>query len=212
MKKTQFSFAVTSAIFCSLFFMATNYMTTDYIWCIYPIYAIMFWPLGVYLFQSKNIKRYSVIGSLLTIGMLTFCNLYTSSGHFWFLYIVLPMIWWPVCIGMGSRALSFGFTLFSFLMIGSSYVLLNIFYSPGHPWSIYVLYVLIWFPLLSYFHGKYKSLTVAVIGTIIHGVFFTVVNAITSPHTIWAVYPIFAILWWPLSVYYFVTKPQKMLE
>jgi len=34
----------------------------------------------------------------------------------------------------------------------------------------------------------------------------------TTPHVIWAVYPSFAILWWPLAMYFFRTKKDKTNE
>lgn len=32
--------------------------------------------------------------------------------------------------------------------------------------------------------------------------FFVFINLYYTPNTIWAIYPIFAILWWPLSMYF----------
>jgi hypothetical protein len=40
---------------------------------------------------------------------------------------------------------------------------------------------------------------------------FIVVNIVTTPHNIWAVYPIFAFIWWPLATYYFIYKHNKNL-
>jgi hypothetical protein len=39
---------------------------------------------------------------------------------------------------------------------------------------------------------------------------FIAVNFFTTPNRIWAVYPIFALIWWPLSIYYFVYLKQKV--
>ena len=39
--------------------------------------------------------------------------------------------------------------------------------------------------------------------------FFIIVNHMTSPHTIWFVYPAFGILWWPLSMYYYKVRKKK---
>ncbi|GAF18181.1 hypothetical protein JCM19046_2741 [Bacillus sp. JCM 19046] len=40
-------------------------------------------------------------------------------------------------------------------------------------------------------------------------IFFVCVNYITSPATIWAVYPIFIAIWWPLSLYFFSYKKDN---
>ncbi len=41
--------------------------------------------------------------------------------------------------------------------------------------------------------------------------FFIFINLYYTPHIIWAIYPIFAILWWPLSMY-FVWSRKKWGE
>ncbi|MGE7842777.1 permease prefix domain 1-containing protein [Lysinibacillus sp. NPDC093712] len=41
--------------------------------------------------------------------------------------------------------------------------------------------------------------------------FFIFINLYYTPNTIWAIYPIFAILWWPLSMY-FVWSRKKWSE
>ncbi len=41
--------------------------------------------------------------------------------------------------------------------------------------------------------------------------FFIFMNIYYTPHTIWAIYPIFAILWWPLAMY-FVWSRKKWSE
>lgn len=39
-------------------------------------------------------------------------------------------------------------------------------------------------------------------------VFFVFINFYYTPDTIWAIYPIFAILWWPLSMYFVWSRKQ----
>jgi len=41
--------------------------------------------------------------------------------------------------------------------------------------------------------------------------FFIFINIYYTPHIIWAIYPIFAILWWPLAMY-FVWSRKKWSE
>ncbi|MFJ7954405.1 permease prefix domain 1-containing protein [Lysinibacillus sp. NPDC096418] len=38
--------------------------------------------------------------------------------------------------------------------------------------------------------------------------FFIFINLYYTPNTIWAIYPIFAILWWPLSMYFVWSRKQ----
>ena len=59
------------------------------------------------------------------------------------------------------------------------------------------------------FAGRGQSLAFAVCGAGLSAAFFIWLNFATTPQVIWAVYPIFAVLWWPLAIYYFVYKPRK---
>ena len=43
-------------------------------------------------------------------------------------------------------------------------------------------------------------------GALLSSALFIAVNIITTPHNIWAVYPIFAFIWWPLATYYFIFR------
>ncbi|MEK5233991.1 permease prefix domain 1-containing protein [Lysinibacillus sp. FSL K6-0232] len=55
------------------------------------------------------------------------------------------------------------------------------------------------------------NLEFSVWGSILIIAFFIFINLYYTPHTIWAIYPIFAILWWPLSMY-FVWSRKKWSE
>jgi len=41
-------------------------------------------------------------------------------------------------------------------------------------------------------------------------IFFALVNYLNTPNHIWAVYPSFAIVWWPLSYYFFKVKGKEI--
>lgn len=46
--------------------------------------------------QSKNDLIFSVIGTLIIIGMLIFSNLYYTPGVIWFVIPMLAVLWWPL--------------------------------------------------------------------------------------------------------------------
>lgn len=72
-------------------------------------------------------------------------------------------------------------------------------------------YAVLWWPLSVRFAKKNTLLTYSVLGTVLTCALFAVLNVFTTPHVIWAVYPIFAMLWWPLSVYFYAV-PRRSKE
>ena len=49
----------------------------------------------------------------------------------------------------------------------------------------------------------------SLVGSALITLFFALVNLFSGARFPWAIYPIFAVLWWPLAIYYFVYKPRK---
>ncbi len=46
--------------------------------------------------KNRNNLLYSVIGSLLIIGLMLFINLYYTPRAIWFVYPAFGVIWWPL--------------------------------------------------------------------------------------------------------------------
>jgi len=53
---------------------------------------------GAGLRRRRNNLLYSVIGSLLIIGLMVFINLYYSPHTVWFVYPMFAVIWWPLSV------------------------------------------------------------------------------------------------------------------
>jgi hypothetical protein len=192
-------------IIVSLFM--TNYVTSpSVIWFYYPAFAVIWWPLSVFLAGPRTIKAYSVVGGLFLAAFFTAENLLKSSFCPWALLTYFPVLMWPVGILLGKRLgklpAARSVTLAGILY----YTILNIFVFPGFPWAIFPAYALLWWPLAIAFANRKSPLLFSVTGTLLSAALFIAVNAVSSPGTIWAVYPIFALLWWPLSTYYFVRR------
>ncbi|GIN84320.1 hypothetical protein J6TS2_07060 [Heyndrickxia sporothermodurans] len=104
---------------------------------------------------------------------------------------------------------------FSFALLGATitivyYSILNILLSPQYPWVIYPAFVVLWWPLSIFYAKKREYFKFSISSSALIIIFFITVNIVSSPHTIWAVYPIFAVLWWPLSMYYYTYKKKLM--
>ena len=46
--------------------------------------------------KNRNNLLYSVIGSLLIVGLMLFINLYYTPRTIWFVYPAFGVIWWPL--------------------------------------------------------------------------------------------------------------------
>jgi hypothetical protein len=204
MKKQQANFAIAGSIMCILFFIIINYTTSPHdIWFIYPSFAVLYWPISVYFLSKGLIKPYSLITSLLFITFLIVENQIHSPQHPWFLYAIYPILWWPILMYAGKYARSLSIAIVGSVFTIIYYGMLNVSLSPQYPWAIYPAYAVLWWPLSLYFTRRKNFWGFSVWASILSIVFFIASNAISSENDIWAVYPSFAILWWPLSMYYY---------
>lgn len=213
MSKNSVGFSIVGSILCILFFLTVNLSTNsmagiDNLWFIYPTFFVLWWPLSIIFAANSNLKAFSVVGSISIIVFLIAVNYTTSSCHPWFLYAVFPVVWWPVTMFAGERAKSIKFALIGSASTILYYTLLNLWISPNYPWAVFPAYAVIWWPMSMYFGPRKKYFALSVMGSFVTILFFTIVNYISSPSTIWAIYPIFAVIWWPLSLYYFHYKKR----
>ena len=208
----QKAFSVIGSLTVILSALVLNLIfTPDEFWFYYPAIAVIWWPLGR-IFHERGLKRsYSVIGAVILLCFLISENIFRSPGIPWVLFGVYPLIMWPVTVFLGDRRGKTGIALlFSLLGIGY-YSVLNLFVFRGFPWAIFPAYALLWWPLSVGAPEKVRELFISISGTILSSALFIVINLVASPRTVWAVYPIFAFIWWPLSVYYFVYR-RRIVE
>ncbi|WP_040205706.1 hypothetical protein [Neobacillus jeddahensis] len=207
MKKIDPGFAIAGSIMSIIFLMLVNYLTSaHYVWFFYPAFVLLLWPVGVYSAKNGKHKQLALSYSVLLIAFLTVENFLHSSQYPWSMFAIYPIFCWPILAYLEKRALTVTVALIGSSSIILYYVILNLFLSPQYPWAIYPSFVVLWWPLAIY-HAKRKTyFAFSVNATVLIAIFFTTVNAVSSPDVVWAVYPIFCVLWWPLSMYYFVYK------
>lgn len=207
MKKFDLGFAVAGCVMSIVFFMLVNFLTSpQYPWFIYPSFALLFWPIGLYCVKYGKHKQLSLIYSALIIAFLTAENYINSPQYPWSIYAIYPIFWWPILVHLEKRARTMTVALAGSISIILYYSILNVLLSPAYPWAIYPAFVVLWWPLVIYHTKKKTFFEFSIHASMLISVFFICVNIISTPNTIWAVYPIFCVLWWPLSMYYFVFK------
>ncbi len=204
------SFAAAGAALTILFLFIVNYVTSPhYPWFIYPAFAALWWPLSV-LLARKYRKAYAFAGSILILIYLITINLVFSPFHLWVLYAAFPVLCWPVILCLGKRAGRLPAAAAISMAAIAYYFLLNTYYSPGFPWFIFPTYAVLWWPISVLYAKKSKLLQLSLGGALITIAFFIVLNMATTPNEMWAVFPVFGIIWWPLTIYCFVFKKQPI--
>ncbi|MBM7631213.1 hypothetical protein [Geomicrobium sediminis] len=170
-------------------------------WSIYVSLFLLLWP-----FSLLPHPVYSTIGAIWIAGLLTAINVIETPVYLWVLYTV-PLIWWPLSAWYPHQFKTKPFAWISFLILGGYYVMLNFIYDDRFPWSIFLLFALLWWPFTRQWSNRPIRYSYLMATTT--SIFFVVVNLITTPHEIWAVYPIFAVLWWPLAMTYFYRRNKE---
>ncbi|GAA0363316.1 hypothetical protein [Bacillus horti] len=207
MDKSKVGFVVAGGIMTILFLLVVNLLTsTLFIWFIYPAFGILLLIMNIVFINNRQYKLQAVLASAFLIGFLVTVNMVHSPSYPWFIYAVFPIIWWPISAFIGRKAGTVTFALVASTSIVLYYVILNNVMGHSYPWAIYPAFAILWWPLTLYYVRKKEYFRFSVVAATFVILFFTTVNVVSTPHTIWAVYPMFAVLWWPLSMYYFYVK------
>jgi hypothetical protein len=202
-------FALLLGVLVTAYCLAINLLLTPgYFWAHHAIFAMLWWPLGLYFSGRSAFKKFSVAGALLIIAYLIVCNL-LSTPYPWALYACFPVVGWPLAMFLGKRIGAFRFSLLGSIITLVWYGALNLLLEPGSPWIIFIAFALLWWPLSVFFHGRRKPHIYAVVMSVLSIAFLLVINSIYSPGAIWAVYPAFALLWWPITLLFAYHKAWR---
>ncbi len=193
-------FALLLGVLITAYCLTVNLLLTPgHFWAIHAIFAALWWPLSLYFSGRNDYKKFSVAGALLTIAYLIGNNL-LSTPYPWALYAYFPVIGWPLAMYFGRRLGSLRFSMIGSLLVLAWYGALNLLLEPGSPWIIFIAFALLWWPLSAFFHGRRRPHIYALVMSALSIAFFAAVNAIYSPGAVWAIYPAFALLWWPMTL------------
>jgi hypothetical protein len=107
-----------------------------------------------------------------------------------------------------NLGLSLAFSVWGCILTSALFIFINLYYTPGNIWFVYPLFAVLWWPMSLFFHWRHRisgestafPYSVASYVLIMALVFF--INLYYTPHTIWLVYPAFAVVWWPVSTFF----------
>ena len=115
--------------------------TPDFMWFQYTIFYLMWWPLVMLMGKKANSIWFAAVGAALIIAYHTaLYYIQTPLVHPWYLYIILPALWWPVCMALKKHLTRIWFLLMSLAVFVAYYVTLNLILTPGYFWSVYIIY------------------------------------------------------------------------
>ena len=147
--------------------------------------------------------RASLLYSSLIVTTVVVINLVTSPGFLWFLFPVFGVLWWPLSAYFAGKKQPFAYAVCGFVLLSGLFIATYLIASPtAHPWFIYPILGVVWWPLSVFFAKNKRPLTFALIAFVIITAMFIILFLLTSPGTHpWFIYPILGAAWWPLSVW-----------
>lgn len=113
------------------------------------------------LAKQKRISlslAFSVWGSILITALFLFINFYYTPGVIWFVYPVFAVMWWPMSLFFcwsqhkSHRPVGFAYSVCSFVLIMGLLLFINLYYTPNIIWAVYPAFALVWWPLAMLFH------------------------------------------------------------
>jgi hypothetical protein len=100
---------------------------------------------------------FSIWGSALITALMLFVNFYYTPGNIWFVYPVFAVIWWPMALffqwyrNKTKERIGFAFSVCSFLLITALMLFINFYYTPDIIWFVYPVFAVLWWPLAMLF-------------------------------------------------------------
>ena len=132
----------------------------------------------------------------------------TPDVHPWYWYTFFPLLCWPAAAALKETALKplpVATCATAFLLY---YGALNLFLSPAVPWVLFLAYPAAGAVIAAFCRQKRAWTTMSIWMSAAGIACFAAINLVFTPHTVWAVYPAFAILWWPMSMVLFGRKKK----
>lgn len=168
---------------------------------------------AVWLVYALGISKYrdnagfaAVNAVLLAAYFVLVHKLFTPGAHAWYWYTFFPLAWWVFAAVQREEA----FKPKNALLAGAAalvyYGALNLWLAPGAPWILFLAGPAAVAVLLSVFAAKKQIFALSLWTSAAVILYFAVINLVYTPHIVWAVYPAFGVLWWPLSTWLHTRK------
>ena len=199
--------ALRSSLFFSPLIILTvaviNLLTSPgYLWCLYPVFVVLWWPLSAYYAGRGKPLHYALWGMALITALLLLTYLFSSPGaHPWFLYPLLAAGWWPLSVWgaqKGARAYSMAAALYVIVTV----LVINLLTSPGFWWWVYPAFFVLWWPVAVHLGERAKGMSFAVGSAVAAFAFLVIMHRVHSPQALpWYLFTLLPLAWWPVGKY-----------
>ena len=193
-----------SLLFSSLIVLTAvtvNLLTSPgFPWLIFPVFAVLWWPLSVYYAGKQQPLRYALWGAGLLTAFFVLTYLVASPGaHPWFAYPILAVLWWPLAV-WGARAGARKFSVAGGAYAIATLLTVNLLASPGFGWWVYPAFLALWWPFSVLLGQRAKSMGFAASSAAAAILFTLVMHRVHGPASVpWYWFTLLPILWWPVA-------------
>ncbi len=114
--------------------------------------------------------------------------------------------------------ISLAFSVWSGILIIALFLFINFYYTPNIIWFVYPAFAVVWAPMVLFFRWLREKKEVSVsfefsiCGFLLITAMFLFINLYYTPNIIWFVYPVFAIIWWPLAMLFHRLRQKSKKE
>ena len=102
--------------------------------------------------------------------------------------------------------LSLAFSVWGTILITAFFLFINFYYTPETIWFVYPTFAVVWWPLVLFFQWFRNKKDVpagfafSICAFVLISGLILFMNLYYTPETIWFVYPVFLLIWWPLAM------------
>jgi hypothetical protein len=114
--------------------------------------------------------------------------------------------------------LSLAFSVWGGILVTALFLFINFYYTPRIIWFVYPVFAVAWWPMSVFFRwvghrsGHSVAFPYAVASFILIMGLLLFINFYYTPRIIWFVYPAFAVIWWPIAVFFHRLRQKNREE
>jgi hypothetical protein len=114
--------------------------------------------------------------------------------------------------------LSLAFSVWGGILITALFLFINFYYTPNVIWFVYPTFAVIWWPMALFFQWFRNKRDVrigfafSVCGFLLITGLMLFINLYYTPGIIWFVYPVFAVIWWPMAMLFHRLRQKSRRE
>ena len=172
-----------------------------------PPNAVPNWLAWLGISRYRDRVWFAAVNAVLLAAYFVLAHRFLTPGaHPWYWYTFFPLAWWVFALAARGRALAPRSLSLSMGVMLVYYGALNLWLAPGTPWILFLTLPAAAAVIGALCGKAHAYLRLSVWMTLAGIAYFAAVNLVFSPRALWAVYPAFALLWWPLSMWLHTRK------